>query len=173
MESNDAAARAYGPDEALADVEASRVAIADRVVTPWWYHPALGIIQASLVLNIAFAKGVVSVLLTLLAVAGIGVLVRVYTSRYGLWLGPDQLGPRSRRVFRAIVAVTVAGLALGIAHTVGAAPSWVAILGAGITLVGTTVLGPRLDERWRDEVRAGFIPHTRQPRRARKDRRSR
>ena len=50
MESDTGPRPAYNPRDALADVAATRSSVADRLITPWWYHPALGVILAALVL---------------------------------------------------------------------------------------------------------------------------
>ena len=41
---------------ALDLVAASRAALADRLVTPWWYHPALGVLVGGLV-GVWYARG--------------------------------------------------------------------------------------------------------------------
>ena len=33
----------YDPASALADAAQSRNALADRLITPWWYHPVIGV----------------------------------------------------------------------------------------------------------------------------------
>lgn len=33
----------YSAHDALTDIDSSNAAIADRLITPWWYHPALGV----------------------------------------------------------------------------------------------------------------------------------
>lgn len=158
MESNEPAPTGYDAAAALRDATASRGAIADRVVTPPWYHPALGLIQAALVLNLAFLKGVSSVLLTLLAVLAIGALVRVYQSRYGVWLGPDQAGPAARPLLWALASVVVVGIGLGLLTAFTGGPAWVAWVGAALAFAGTVVFGPRYDERLRAQIRSGWVP---------------
>lgn len=160
MESHDPATAGYDAASALRDATASREAIADRVVTPPWYHPTLGLIQAVVILNLAFLKGVVSVLVTLAAVLALGALVRIYQSRYGVWLGPHQAGPLARPQLLTLTSVVTVGLALGLSTAFAQAPAWVAWLGAALAFAGTVVIGPRYDARLRAQIRSGWVPGT-------------
>src|SRR5699024_12311806 len=67
---------AYDPRDALADVAASRGSVADRLVTPWWYHPILGALIAAIVLvNALHLSNLVKIVVAVASAAGMGLLV--------------------------------------------------------------------------------------------------
>ncbi len=47
-------------DDALASIEAvnqAQAELADRLITPWWYHPGLGLVEALLVVSMGCRPG--------------------------------------------------------------------------------------------------------------------
>ncbi len=146
---------------ALDLVAASRKHIADRLITPWWYHPALGsVFGAYPILQAVDSRGARFALLLPWAIAGAAVVdaYRRHTglarSTSGMWVNGFPSG-RAKREAAALVAVLV-GLFLGSAfldRSLGwtAAPLVVGML----TVLCVTVLGRRLDRGLRDDLRAG------------------
>ncbi len=148
----------YGPDEALADVTASRESVADRLVTPWWYHPILGALLAAIVLVSALdAATWIVLVVTVSCAVGMGILAGAYQRVTGLWVDLRNTGPRSRRwwlAYAAVVLITI-GLAIAPSFTDVAYPVPVAVLIATVVLAATIILGRRIDTALREEIRSG------------------
>ncbi|MGK5110562.1 hypothetical protein [Geodermatophilus sp. CPCC 205506] len=113
MESNEAldTAAARADLAALAD---RRAALADRVVQPWWYDVALGVLMAGFISSYATRSAVWITVALVLFMAGCLGLVAVYQRRTGLWLSGHRPGP-TRKAIRALTvlyAVVFAGGAL-------------------------------------------------------------
>lgn len=159
METNSGASQSYDPAAALSDVAASRAAMADRLVTPWWYHVILGANLGFLVAVVAtaptglwfFAACAVSLLLSLL-------LITQYKRVTGSWISLSECGPGSRRLWLAFcVVIAVAMTAASVVRHQGGSDVWAAAL-AVICAVTTVIMGRRIDARIRDEIRAGMMP---------------
>lgn len=139
--------------EQLAAVSAARAAVAGRLVTPWWYHPALGLLLAGYVVaigiggtGIAIASGV----LFALAVVALG---NAYRQRTGVWVSGFDAGRASRwgvalGVLIGVVALTAWAVA---SYTDLRWPAWVL---AGVGFVGAVVIGRRFDSELRAQLRA-------------------
>ncbi|MDX2358070.1 hypothetical protein [Dietzia sp. PP-33] len=159
-------ADSYDPATALADVDAARHSVADRLITPWWYHPALGAIVAAIVLMGALdLPNLVRLPIALACAAGIGLLVSAYQRVTGLWVDARNLGPTSRKwwlVYGVIAGMAVCASLIPLA-TGDAFPLWLSLLLAVVTVVATIVLGRRVDSTMRAEIRSGAatIPPTR------------
>ena len=149
---------AYDPASALADVDSARRSVADRLVTPWWYHPALGAILAAIMLVAALdLHNLVRLPVALVGAAGIGLLVAAYQRTTGLWVDVRNLGPTSRKwwlAYAVIVVVVTGGSLVPTAANV-ALPVWLAVALAVVALVATIVLGRRMDDALRAEIRSG------------------
>ena len=157
----------YDPGAALADVSSARRAVADRLITPWWYHPALGSILAAIMLVAALdLHDAVRLGVSLTGAAGIGLLVAAYQRTTGLWVDARNLGPVSRRwwLAYAVIVAAVAGFSLLPTVSDRALPAWLAVLLAAVALGATIVLGRRVDGAMRAEIRSGAAPAPR-PRR--------
>lgn len=150
---------AYDPAQALSDVATSRENAAARVITPWWYHPILGANLAGLVTAVALDLPIV----TLLAACAVSVVIsltlaRVYQHLTGVWVGPSDCGPRSRRTWTAFSLVIAATLALAVAiHAAHLPAGWI-WADAIVCVVATIVLGRRMDAQLREEIRTGAAP---------------
>ncbi len=138
----------------LAAVVAQREDLATRLVTPWWYHPALGLLEAVLVL--CMASGSTLLMFGGLAVfgAGAGLLVLSYQRLTGLWVSGFRRGPAGR-IAGALGALVGASLLAAAFAAQAEAPFWVAVLAAGVVFVGTIVLGRAFDRALRAELRNG------------------
>lgn len=148
----------YDPREALADAEATRAAVADRLITPWWYHPALGAMLAAIVLVLALDLNVVARLVVAVACIIVTVaLIIAYQRVTGLWVGVGSLGPRSIKWWGAYIAlvIIVMVIAMGPSYTSLELPAWVPVLLAAVIFAGTVFLGRNMDEAMRGELRNG------------------
>src|SRR5699024_1798354 len=78
---------------ALDEVAAARRRLAERLYTPWWYHPVLGLLLGTLVLQVGGALGRPAMFLIPVPVLGIIVLGRIYRRLSGI-----NLRSKERRV---------------------------------------------------------------------------
>lgn len=136
--------------EALAGLEADDARLAERLVTPGWYHPVLGAIVALIVCTQALPSPA-SVAFLPVALFALPALVLVYRRRYGLWVGRPA-GPRSKRLLGTMVVLFLLcfGAALVVKFT-AVAYAWV-LLPAGVGFVASVVLGRRYDDALRQEL---------------------
>ena len=140
--------------DSLELIAAARSAAADRLITPWWYHPVLGLLAAQLVLGYALGGAVVRIACLVVYLLGIALLVRAYRAMTGMWIS----GLRPGRARRSAIAIGVLFAACMIAATVGhdiAGHWWPAAVAAAVALAGAIVLGRRFDDVLRAELRAG------------------
>lgn len=139
--------------DTLAELDIDQALLAERVVTPWWYHPILGGIVALLVGAQALPE-VLSVSVLALGVVMIPVLVTVYTRSYGVSVtGP--VGPRTRRLMAVLVGVLTVGMVSNlIIKFTSVEPAW-GLVGAVICGAVTAVLGRRYDDLLRTELASG------------------
>ena len=136
---------------ALAHLDEDRAVLAQRIVTPRWYHPALGVITATFAgahvlpragALIAIALGVVS----------IPALMSLYAQRTGVVV-TKPAGPRSRRLLGTILIVLVAAMVCALLFKLsGVDPLW-GLAPAMMTFVATVILGRRYDDALRRETR--------------------
>lgn len=140
------------PARALALVAASRGDIAGRLVTPWWYHPVLGVLLGGLFAAQALPTPGVLLALPVYGV-GVGLLVTAYRRRTGLWIsGLHPAAPRRYVVLlvAVLLGLFVAGTALQRGVGITAAP-----VVAGILVVPlVVVVGRRFDDALRAGLRA-------------------
>jgi hypothetical protein len=140
--------------EDLSVIAEARAAIADRLVTPWWYHPALGLLMAGYVLALGLGDTVVKIASGILVVVGGAALARAYRRLTGVWVSGFDAGPASRW---AAALGGLAGLAGVTAWGLGAStdlrwPVWCLAL---VMVAASVVLGRRFDTALRAQLRAG------------------
>ena len=148
------------PDEAAAAlglVSSSRAQLADRLVTPWWYHPTFGLLAATAVSGYGSGSNLLGALGVLVFTVGAVVLVSTYKRITGVWVSGHRPGPAKRYA-------VAAGLVLGIgmlasvgarALTGGLLPSVLLAVAVAALLV---VLGRRYDDVLRADLRAVSRP---------------
>jgi hypothetical protein len=134
------------PEAALAAIADQRREAAERLVTPWWYHPALGLLVGTMV---ATQAAPTAVRLAVLAgfFVGLAALVRAYQRLTGLWVSGYRRGPAGRRT------LALAGVYLACVLVAIVAGGWWAIGAGAVVLVATVVLGRAFDEALRGELR--------------------
>ncbi len=150
MESDDARYAA----EALTTIADSRAAAADRLVTPWWYHPVLGLLVAGYVVALSFGGTIVRIVAVVLFMAGTWFLVRTYARVAGVWISGFEAGRASRWAY-TMGGVMAAGLlaSLVIAETTSLVwPTWCI---AALLFLAVVLLGRRFDVALRAELRSG------------------
>lgn len=138
--------------EALRLVAGTRAELADRLVTPWWYHPALGLLIGGWVASYAADSFLVTVIALAVYFAGIATLIAAYRRITGLFVNGLRAGRASRWGVYTGVATAV-GLVGSVALRSGAGVT-VAPIVAGILLVPLVIyLGHRFDDALRAELR--------------------
>ena len=137
---------------ALDLVAASRAGLADRIVTPWWYHPALGLLVGGLVAVQAVPSLLARNVFLVGYAVGLGLLVSAYRKQTGLWVN----ALRSRSARRWVLAFVVAAGSL-IVGSLGlhAGLGWSAapVLAGALMVPLTVVLGRRVDAALRAALR--------------------
>ena len=133
----------------LEDVRRMGVALADRMVTPWWFYPGLGLYEALLVTSISFPK-VLSWPAILIGLACLGLLVRKYQRQTGLGMS-NQYFALARGWIIAMLAVILAAILVNLLVD---EPVVVAATGV-VVFVATVVLGGRADTAMRNRLRHG------------------
>ena len=139
-------------DDALASIEAvnqARAELADRLITPWWYHPGLGLVEALFVVSIGLPTWW-RLAAIVVAMAGLGALVRGYAQLTGLGMSWQY----SRLAPGWIIALVVIVLA-AIAVVLLVGQPLVTAIAAVVVFVATVVLGRQADRAVRDRLRHG------------------
>jgi hypothetical protein len=128
----------------LDEIRAARRRLAERLYTPWWYHPVLGLLLGILVLQIGGVFGWAGVLVTPVPVLGVFALGRIYRRLSGIDLyGTDA--PDGDRRGRAVLAAYIYSLIMCftatflLSHHIGVA--WAPWVFAVLVATGTVVLG--------------------------------
>ena len=135
---------------ALAGLDADRVRLASRVVTPWWYHLICAASLATLVFSQTL-PGVWPLPVAVGAVVSLAVLRTSYDKKYGISIGKPP-GPRTRTLLVAVVAIlALSMIAVRVMQHVGASLWW-ALIPVAITAASALVRGRRYDDALRREL---------------------
>lgn len=146
----------YSAAGALANVQATNAASGARVITPLWYHPILGLIQATFVLLIGLEiPDVVRLPILLVCLVGIGLLVSAYRKVSGVWVGTLSAGPRAKKPWIVYVVVVIIFLLVAVISRESFALTWPVIAAAVGTFLATVILGPLVDRGLRADIAAG------------------
>ena len=117
----------------LAALRADRSALADRVLQPWWYDVALGLLLFGFLSSYAFDSFGVTLVALVVFLAGLAVLVRAYKRITGIWVNTP------RRVFALWAAVVLVVLVPAFVLAVGFDQHWVMVVAGAI--LGIAVAG--------------------------------
>lgn len=143
------------PDEAAAALDlvaTSQAGLADRLITPRWYHPALGLMLGGLVVAYAVDSTLVIVVALVLFCVGTGILAASYRQLTGLTVNGYRSGAASRWAY-ALAAVFVVAVC-GAVVLRNVADSLLPAVALGIGVAGATVLlGCRFDAALRAQLR--------------------
>ena len=147
--------RNTGLSAELAAVSASRQKLAERIHTPWWYHPALGTLAGLLVLVIggSIGYGLVVMPLILLGTFGLGFLYRHLS-------GVDLRGPNAPdggKRGRVILTIFVTSLVVcsAVAYLLGQefGLGWAPWVLAAVALTTSIMAGRAYDGSLRTQLR--------------------
>ena len=125
----------------LAGLQAARAKMAERVVPPWWYDPALGVVVFLILSAVSLRDAGWWYFATLAAgLAGLWALVTAYRRITGVWvsgLRPGRTAPVIRVWFGIYAVVVAAALVADFVFDVRAAMVVAgALLGVTITFLG-------------------------------------
>ena len=152
MESNRESTVRPSPDEARAaldDVNRVQADLADRLATPWWYHPWLGLIEALVVSSFALPVWLALPALVV-ALAGLGLLVRAYQRLTGLGMSRQYFAlTREWSIALMVISLVAMGMVFLVDKPVVTAVAAVIVFGA------TVVMGRAADSVLRNRLRHG------------------
>lgn len=147
----------YDPREALAAVGDTRRRLADRLTTPIWYYPLIGLTVAAICIALGMPSGTIERAQRLYILMGTIVVntvvaPRLYRKKTGVWLH-DAVGPRSKRLI-ILGAIPFAALIIAAAGNYLLHGPWIVPVAlAGVALIGATVFGRHYDNVVREELR--------------------
>jgi hypothetical protein len=144
---------AQGARDALESVRQGRAAAADRLITPLWYHPILGLLEAMLVVAIGLGTQTMFAVAVTVFFLGIAALVTAYKALTGVWISGTRAGNASWLAWLAgaMMAASLGGAAIVRNDHVG--PSWLVWVLAAAAFAGIVVVGPLFDRAVRRELR--------------------
>jgi hypothetical protein len=133
----------------LAALQADRAALADRVVQPWWYDVALGLLLSGFLASYALDSLWVTFPALVVFGAGIGALVSAYRRITGVWVTTP---PRFTALWAAVVLVVlVPALVLSEAYD----RHWAMVVAGAVLGIAAGVLSRLMGRRWAAELRSG------------------
>ena len=136
--------------DALSALDADGASLAERMVTPWWYHLCLGLIVAVLT-GAQALPGAYSIIVIALGIIAIPLLTTAYNQRYGIST-TQPAGPRSRRLlFIAVAFLVVAMVSALVLKLTEQNPAW-GLVPAAVAAVATVLIGRRYDDALRAEL---------------------
>ena len=150
---NDHRAGTPTPDEAratLRGLDDDGAALAERVVTPPWYHPVLALFVATFVVSTAI-PGPASMMVLAIAVVSLVLVVIAYQRTYGVATS-QPAGPRTRRIMGAMIAIMVICMLSSLVIKFTEVSPWWSLIPAVIAGALTFVLGRAYDARLRSEL---------------------
>lgn len=138
----------------LAALRSGWSAAADRLVTPWWYHPILGLLVAGLMLAYGIGSRWVVLATLVIFFAGLTALVTAYRHQTGVWVSGFNAGGASRWAY-ALGALILACFAAALVARYVHHTAWSAWAAAVVAAVGTVLIGRRFDAALRERIRRG------------------
>jgi ABC-type iron transport system FetAB permease component len=135
----------------LAALQADRAALADRVLQPWWYDVALGLLLFGFLASYAFDSLWVTFPVMIVFFACLGALVAAYKRITGVWV---NAGGRVMWTWAALV-VLVLGPAFVLAE--GYDQHWVMVVAGAVLGTAVAVMGRRWGRAYVAELRDGEL----------------
>ncbi|GAB7039518.1 MULTISPECIES: hypothetical protein [Catenuloplanes] len=142
------------PAAQLAAISEARSTLADRLVTPWWYHPVFGLAVAGFVVGYGFGNTVVrfaSAAAFILVCIG---LAQVYKRLTGVWVSGLDAGRASRWAKATGALIGIAAIS---SWSIGSYTDldWLIWCIAALAFAVIVVVGRRFDAALRAQLRAG------------------
>lgn len=138
--------------EALTAIASARSDAADRLTTPGWYHPVLGLLAAVFV--VAYTTGGTAVMIAVAVVyfLGIGILMGAYKKKTGMWINGLTAGKASWWTLPLIV-VMIAGSAGAYYFHAAMGLHWPAWVAGLAVFIAVNLFGRRFDVALRKQLR--------------------
>ena len=131
----------------LAALQADRAALADRVLQPWWYDAALGLLLFGFLASYAFDSLWVTFPALVVFGAGLAALASVYRRMTGVWVTP---GARAMCTWAAVVLVV---LVPAFVLAEGFDQRWAMVVAGAVLGVAVALFGRRWSRAWVAELR--------------------
>ena len=137
---------------AIASIDGARTNAADRLVTPWWYHPVLGLLAAVFVVVYTTGGTVAMISVAVVYFGGLGILMGAYKEKTGMWINGLKAG---KATWWTVPLVVIMVACMGAAYYFHAEqglewPAWVAGI---IVFVAVNFFGRRFDVALRSQLR--------------------
>jgi hypothetical protein len=132
----------------------ARVAAADRLITPWWYHPVLGLLIGGYLIVVTIGGLLTRILAMLAFFAALWLLMTAYRRMTGVWISGFAPGAPKRWAY-ALGGLAVATMVISYACYQITGRLWPTLALAAVAAVGTIVFGRRFDADLRERLRAG------------------
>ena len=140
----------------LTALQQDRERLAERVVPPWWYDPALGVVVFLLLSALALRDAGWWYFAVLgVAIAGLWALVTAYRRITGVWVSGLRRG-RTARVVQVWFAVYAVVLAAGLVADFVFDVRWAMVVAGAVLGVTITFLGRWWTQLYVAELRAGL-----------------
>ncbi|MGJ0203936.1 hypothetical protein NHL51_07210 [Leucobacter sp. gxy201] len=143
--------------ELLASVGTDGARLAAALVTPWWYHPLLATIVATMVAAQALPNGL-GLGIVVFGIISMALLPRVYAKRYGVAVSKPA-GRRSRGFMIALIVLMAVSFVAGLAVKLAALPTAWVLVPMVIAFVGVIVIGRSYDAALRQELARNGTPN--------------
>lgn len=150
---------------ALASIDKSRADIADQLVSPWWYHPVLGILTGGV--SAVACSGItwyvaaflpigpiIAASILVVYVVGMILLTKLYYRRVGVLSDAHAAGLRKRRNLAVWMSVGLFLAGNYAAITMNFTNPWPPAIAAGVVVAAFTVVwGRRFDKAMQAALR--------------------
>lgn len=135
---------------AFAAVDAGRAAAAERLITPLWYHPILGLLASGYLLATSSRSTIITLIAIPVFILGVFALVSAYKKVTGVWISGFSAGRASWwAAAMGVALVTCFGLVFtGIWPPLGAAVA---------AFISVNVFGLLFDRTLRASLRDGTV----------------
>lgn len=144
----------YDPQQALADAQATRAALAERAAAPGYYYPVLGVASAIIVGSVALVPPIPRIAVLIVAAAICSWLIHRYQRTTGLWVVYGGSTGKAK-IFWAVYALCLTGLVGGAFAVEAWGPSWLGWVLAAGAFVLAMVAGRFIEPALRDEIASG------------------
>ncbi len=139
----------------LAIIAQARAAVADRLTTPWWYHPILGLLLAGYIVAVSLGSTAVKAIAIVLFLAACGALAGAYRRLTGIWISGLDARGRAARWARALGVLVAAAMVTSWSVSYWTELTWPVWCLAAVAFAGAVFLGRRFDTALRAQLRAG------------------
>lgn len=139
--------------EALAAVEDARASAADRLLTPGWYHPILGLLAAVFVVAMTISGTWVTIGVAVVYFIGLGILMGVYKQKTGLWINGLRAGKASWWTL-PLMLIMIAGMGGAYYLHVEKGLHWPGWVAGAVVFAAVNVFGRLFDGALRADLRS-------------------